>query len=228
MIKHLLPILKIPTLPVIAVLMSVLPLKAQEFGGGVTVGLGTTTLDMSGYNKATFSAGVYGELGLGRGLYLNAAANIALNPWETAVLRYDNGMYPPEENAPATYYEVNDKFHSWNLRIPVTAVWKSAASNSVRFYIGVGPYIGFGLSGSGEITKIDYLSNPFAYVSKIDDIYTDYVKKFEAGLNAKTGLEINNHLLVGLEYNKQLTNNSKIRHQTNHLKSMLICIGYRF
>lgn len=77
------------------------------------------------------------------------------------------------------------------LRVPLNFKKKFSIVGLFGVFIQAGPYVEFKLSG-GDVDKLDKQWNS---------------KSFGAGLNAGAGVELLNHLELGMYYRKLLTNN---------------------
>ena len=85
----------------------------------------------------------------------------------------------------------NESMKTDYIDVPVNLKWK-AGLPIAKVYLSAGPYVGFRIGGDKIWNVID---------SQIE------AKSFSAGLNFGGGVEVLNHLQVGLNYGLGLTNN---------------------
>lgn len=97
----------------------------------------------------------------------------------------------PEVTGSIPEYELSDYHY---LRVPLNLKKKFSIVGLVGVFISAGPYVEFKLSGAD-----------FEEKGNIEKQYKS--KSFGAGVNAGAGIELMNHLEIGMYYRKSLTNN---------------------
>lgn len=91
------------------------------------------------------------------------------------------------------------------LRVPLNLKKKFSVVGLFGVFIQAGPYIEFKLGG-GDLKKTN-AGDPLALQEKGNIIDEWKSKSFGAGLNAGAGVELLNHLEIGMYYRKALTDN---------------------
>jgi hypothetical protein len=115
------------------------------------------------------------------------------------------------------------------LELPVNVLYKLQALPGVRIYLGGGPYLGYGLSGSWKYPNPSGPLGSYSHrnVSFGTDTLLDY-KNPDYGINFITGVELKRRFTIDLNYSLGLGNirwdqAAKIRN-----RSMGISLGYLF
>jgi hypothetical protein len=115
------------------------------------------------------------------------------------------------------------------LELPVNLLYKFQASPGVRIYLGGGPYLGYGLSGSWKYPNPSGPLGSYSHrnVSFGPDTLLDY-KNPDYGINFITGVELKRQFTIDLNYSLGLGNirwdqAAKIRN-----RSMGLSVGYWF
>ncbi len=123
------------------------------------------------------------------------------------------------------------------IELPLNFVYKGGLGNGF-IYIGLGPYLGYGVSGKSTYKSESISLEPnvtFANVVELTDPITDvYVKAFDAGANIFVGYEMANGIFLQLNTQLGLLEiNPEDKRIVNDESSMKntgfgLSIGYRF
>lgn len=214
------------TLVLIAGMGAYLPASAQKLSGGIEAGFNVSRPTGTDKNKGGFNVGVFGELGLSRGWYLDAALKLTLNPWE------DNYTYSTtwDGGSPNADVSVVRKANPYSLVLPVHAGYKFNVANDIQLFAAVGPYIGIGLGGNDKI-KVFSGNNANASESEyVRNVFGDDgpMRRFQVGLDARIGVEFLKHYIVSVGYDYQFNNMSSVSEVKYHGQSFSVNLGYRF
>jgi len=80
----------------------------------------------------------------------------------------------------------------WGIQVPVYAMGQWNTASDGRFYAGVGPYIGLGLSARYKDPTVKLYKN-------------DAMQRFEFGVGAQVGYEFSNRIQINASYKIGLT-----------------------
>lgn len=106
--------------------------------------------------------------------------------------------------------------------VPVLALFRGHINQSLKFYGGVGPYIGIGLGGK--------LTSSYAPISERDAVFgsgtigSNSFRRFDYGASAAAGIEIK-RLQVGVNYNYGLVDLGSAINKSYH-RTLGITVGY--
>lgn len=109
------------------------------------------------------------------------------------------------------------------LEIPVLALYKTELGEGVKFFGGLGPYVGIGINGSNTSNWEGYEEKPITFDK--NDLSSLNYERFDYGLSAVVGLEFRN-IMLGVNYNyglRQVPIPSKLQNHTLGLTA-----GYLF
>ena len=183
--------------------------SAQKLSGGIEAGFNVSRPTGTDKNKAGFNVGVFGELGLSRGWYLDAALKLTLNPWENEYV-YNTGWM---NGSPTGIVSVVEKVNPYSLVLPIHAGYKFNVANNIQLFAAVGPYVGVGLGGNGKVKAFSG-SNANTFESEsISNVF---------------GVEFLKHYIVSVGYDFQFNNMSSISGVKYHGQSFSVNLGYRF
>lgn len=201
-----------------------IPASAQKLSGGIEAGFNVSRPTGTDKNKAGFNVGVFGELGLSRGWYLDAALKLTLNPWENEYV-YNTGWM---NGSPTGIVGVVEKANPYSLVLPIHAGYKFNVANNIQLFAAVGPYIGVGLGGNDKIIKAFSGSNSES--EYIRNVFGDDgpMRRFQVGFDARIGVEFLKHYIVSVGYDYQFNNMSSISGVKYHGQSFSVNLGYRF
>jgi Outer membrane protein beta-barrel domain len=82
-----------------------------------------------------------------------------------------------------------EKIRLYYIRVPLNFVYETKLKGDVKFFIGAGPDLGFGLSGKVSVPD-----------SSIDAFSSDGFKRFDFGVNFLTGVETKSGLRLSFNY----------------------------
>jgi hypothetical protein len=203
-----------------------IPASAQKLSGGIEAGFNVSRPTGTDKNKAGFNVGVFGELGLSRGWYLNAALKLTLNPWE------NNYTYSTSWDGTQSGRDifVVEKANPYSLVLPIHAGYKFNVANNIQLFAAVGPYVGVGLGGNGKVKAFSG-SNANTFESEsISNVFGDDgpMRRFQVGFDARIGVEFLKHYIVSVGYDFQFNNMSSISGVKYHGQSFSVNLGYRF
>lgn len=211
------------------------PATAQTLSGGIEAGFNVSRPTATDANKAGFNVGVFGELGLTRGWYLDAALKLTLNPWEKSYSYY--GSWNPE-GTDVSGESSKLSVSPYSLRLPVHVGKKFNVASGVKLFAAVGSYIGVGLGGSATLRGTRFInvsadSNGFVaegYREKVKPLFGDdgFMNRFQVGVDARIGVEFIKHYIVSLSYDYQFNNMSSVSGQNRHGQDFCVNLGYRF
>ena len=207
----------------VAALLAVTATSAQKLSGGIEAGFNVSRPTGTDKNKAGFNVGVFGELGLSRGWYLDAALKLTLNPWENEYV-YNTGWM---NGSPTGIVSVVEKANPYSLVLPIHAGYKFNVANNIQLFAAVGPYIGVGLGGNDKIKAFSGSNSESEYIRNVfgDD---GPMRRFQVGFDARIGVEFLKHYIVSVGYDYQFNNMSSISGVKYHGQSFSVNLGYRF
>lgn len=225
----------------VPLIITAISVKAQTnfgiHGGGilsqVTVSGDEDLEDLIGNKKFKpgFKIGFFAEAPLTDNLYLNPELNYV----------YKGGVYKNHISNSAGSGDIKFTMTTNYLELPVNLLYKIRPSGG--FYFGGGPAIGMGLSGEAKInakgtdadgesinetesTTIKFDGKKEADVSGSDNDL--HLKRFELGLNAFAGYEMQNGVRLQLQFRPNFTNLSPEREGKYKNTYLGLSVGYRF
>lgn len=113
------------------------------------------------------------------------------------------------------------------IEMPVTLMYKSNDHGYGRFFVGLGAFFGYNVSGTDKNTNKDLTSGKL----NIGSSDTDHVRPFDAGLCLHAGYQLSNGLFFRARYQRGLKNLSPISDisaASIYSQSYGIDIGYYF
>ncbi len=159
---------------------------------GVKAGYSNTNIqfeDNDGLSRlSAWHAGVIADLSL--------AENFSLQP---QLLVSAKGT---QMKAEAAGVDVTSKIKLTYLELPVNFMYKHKAGAG-KFFVGVGPYIAYGISGKVGDQKIKFDGKSFDEVGEGDE--DAHLKALDLGGNVLAGYELKNGLLFSINYSLGLT-----------------------
>lgn len=172
------------------VLTCILSVNAQDFKFGVSGGMNLNSIT-NNENKIGYNVGVKGEYFFkdDKGLYLDMGIMLTNKNWETPYY-YNNG------DKSATKWSANPHY----LNIPIHIGYMMSVSKIFSVFVNAGPYLGVGLFGKYNMTS----SNKNTTVA--DNIFEDYLKRFDYGIGGKIGVEYAKHIQLSAGYDWGLKN----------------------
>lgn len=124
------------------------------------------------------------------------------------------------------------KMNPLYLELPVNLVVKLPITTGTNFFVGAGPYGALGIGGKYKATATvagatGETSRKIKYGSSSDDD----LKRFDYGLNALAGLEID-RVMLGVNYgfglSKIVPNTDDFSNDKNKYRVLSVNVGYRF
>jgi hypothetical protein len=219
------------------------PAFAQTVKYGISGGLNASTVvaydDPASNSRFSFHAGVFSDISFGNvsiqsGLFYTTKIYAAKGSAQQELYYYPNGTYF-NINTPGggsdSYYTDHSREKVNYLQVPVNILYHIKAGSD-KFFIGGGPYIAYGLSGtSGNYTVSTYgntnspgtVENPSLHFGSGDED----VKRVVFGLNALGGFALKNGLFISAGYDYGLTNiNNNGYSEKNGM--VTVSVGYSF
>lgn len=152
---------------------------------GVKAGLNSSSIGWfsSGYGlKVGYQFGLTTDIGLSN--------RFSIQP---ALLISSKGVvYKSENQNPSTYLTLN------YLEVPILALYKHQLKNGSKLFVGLGPYMGIGISGYSKSKGQDRWEVAFDRNRKPN--FQSFVP-FDFGVSASSGIEISK-FSFGVNYNK--------------------------
>ena len=125
---------------------------------------------------------------------ISVGDNFSIQP---AVMYVKNG-YKASNPAASVDVSIN------TLEIPVNVQYKFGKPGGDRFFIGVGPYMGFNLSGHDKVTYYGATNDITIKVG--NDANNDFIKPLDFGLGLNAGYLLSSNLFVRAHYQHGLVN----------------------
>ena len=202
------------SLPLGFLLLSSSALMAQKWQFGLQGNLGFASQSianpdiLSKNSINNFNINAYAEYSLKRQFFMQAGVGIV----GKGVKEYQNAQ---TNTITLTY-----------LDIPVTLLRKFNLPTLGKVYVGLGPYVGIGLSGNDQSENTNTTSGTAIAFGNSADF-----KKLDYGANAVTGLELNNHLTFNIKYSlglKNVASTDPVDMNTTDTKNRVFSIGIGF
>lgn len=119
------------------------------------------------------------------------------------------------------------------IDVPINLLFRPQIGDNVKVYVGLGPYIGFGVGGKVSFDAETPLGD--AYVDhdlKFGSDSDDDLKAIDIGGNVLAGIEFGNGLILGAQYGLSFTNNAPEGDNSDpkilRNKVLSISVGYLF
>lgn len=197
----------------LVVMASILSLNAQNFRLGITGGMNLNSVTNEN-SKVGYHVGVKGEYFFkeDKGLYLDMGIMLTNKNWETPFY-YDNASQTASKWSSNPHY----------LHIPVHIGYMVPVSKKVSLFVNAGPYMGVGLFGKYTAISGDKT------VTVTDNIFKDYLKRFDYGIGGKIGIEYARHLQLSIGYDWGLKNLKTKMYPVDYKnRSLEISCAYKF
>ncbi len=125
------------------------------------------------------------------------------------------------------------KINPLYVDVPVNILFKPQIGTGTKFYVGVGPYIGFGVGGKATVEgNVGDVNGSIDHDLKFGNSSDDDLKSTDIGGNVLAGFEFNNGLLIGAQYGMSFTNNAPEGENSDNKilknKVLSISVGYLF
>ena len=194
--------------------------------GGVNFSNISTTNDGSyrnGNMLTTFNVGVVADLPLSP--LLSVQPGLVLNGKGAKVTHY----YGVGSEQVASD---NLKMNPMYLEVPVNLVVKLPITTGTNFFIGAGPYGALGVGGKYKATaNVAGATGETTRNIKFGSTNDDDLRRFDYGVNALAGLEIDRVMLgvnYGLGMSKIVPNTDDFRNDKNKYRVLSVNVGFRF
>ena len=194
--------------------------------GGVNFSNISTTNDGSyrnGNMLATYNVGVVADLPLSP--LLSVQPGLVLNGKGAKVTHY----YGVGSEQVASD---NLKMNPMYLEVPVNLVVKLPITTGTNFFIGAGPYGALGVGGKYKATaNVAGATGETTRNIKFGSTNDDDLRRFDYGVNALAGLEIDRVMLgvnYGLGMSKIVPNTDDFRNDKNKYRVLSVNVGFRF
>ena len=160
--------------------------------------------------KSGFNIGITAEYLLSRSWFVDAGVKLQSKPWEinhSSIIEGQRGI-----SVKATPYYLN---------IPIHVGYRFTLTDNVALTGAVGPYIGIGLWGSGK-------ESAATISEKVDNVFDDWMKRFEIGADICIGAEFMKRYLVSAGYSIQFNNFDNGGLLSNRNQTFSLSVGYKF
>lgn len=194
--------------------------------GGVNFSNISTSNDGSyrnGNALTTFNAGVVADLPLST--LLSIQPGLILNGEGAKVTHYYGiGSETPTSGSL--------KMNPLYLELPVNLVVKLPLTTGTNFFFGAGPYGALGVGGKyRETATVAGVTGETTRNIKFGNTSGDDLKRFDYGVNALAGVEIDRVMLgvnYGLGLSKIVPNTDDFNNDKNKYRVLSVNVGYRF
>lgn len=126
----------------------------------------------------------------------------------------------------------NLKMNPLYVELPVNFVVKLPITTGTNFFVGAGPYAAAGVGGKYRATAtVAGASGETTRKIQFGDTNDDDLRRFDYGVNALAGLEID-RVMLGLNYglgmSKIVPNSDDFRNDKNKYRVLSVNVGFRF
>lgn len=198
-----------------------------------------------GYNAANISVTKDGGTNDAKTLstfHIGATADIPLAP----ILSFQTGLLLNGKGSKSTYYAdgsnhsdnyVKSTFNPLYLELPANLVLKFPVGTGARLYVGAGPYAAAGIGGKSKVessfagvktssSENIQFNDDNPLTGGQEEARYDRLKRFDFGINALAGVEIN-RFMVGVNYGLGLTkiNSTQTNNTTDNNKYRTLSVG---
>lgn len=181
-------------------------------------------------SKVGFNVGATGEYSINTNWFLDASLKLSSQPCGFSSLwgEYQDGT----NDYVSPDHKDTGNFTPYYLTLPVRAGYKFNISNNTKLSFAVGPMIGVGLFGKGNIKSENLSTKSTAVDTKTNSIFSTTEaacfasSRLEYGANVKAALEFNSHYTVGVEYSiMHIPGTYKV---VKNIGTASLNIGYKF
>ena len=191
---------------------------AQGINWGITAGLNASSINMQdkgGYSigyKAGFQAGVVMDWGITKDFSIIPELDFA------------------QKGTKLTSDGISTNITLNYLTLPINAAYKFDLGTDQKLMIFAGPYLGYGLSTSGDIYALNggdaYIYHISGPVAKFGSDDTN-LKPFDFGVNVGVGYQYT-HVFFKVQYNIGLANMSRVVDNSWKNSNLGVTVGYMF
>lgn len=182
---------------------------------GIKAGVNSSTINIPNIEpgvsvepRIDFQGGAFLDIPIARFFSLQPALLISTKGSKVNSLLIDG-------NTGSVISPINNSIKLVYAEIPVLALYRGHISQSLRFYGGVGPYVGIGLGGKLTSTYTPIAERDAVFGS--GNVGSNSFRRFDYGASGAVGIEIK-RLLLGANYNYGLVDlgsaTSKSYHRT--------------
>jgi len=213
----------------ILLIAAISPVFAQTVKFGISGGLNESILSiqnnpsnnnssrLAGFNAGIFSDIDFGKISIEPGLFYTTKGKNNISSATDAI-------------SGAIFYSKSQVTYSY-LQLPVNVLYNIHVGAG-KFFVGGGPYLAYGLSGKGKGTTTvtqngATTTNDENYTLTFGSTDND-VKRFDFGLGALGGFQLNNGVSINVGYQRGLTNIENTSTNTVKNNVITVSLGYAF
>lgn len=215
----------------VSMVIGIAGISNAQLRWGAEAGMNVVTGSDTDKTRMGFNVGATAEYSFSRHWFLNTSLKLSSQP-----CGFDSwwDYYYPTGGAEPPKYNDKGSYTPYYLVLPIRAGYGLALNPNVRISFAIGPSIGVGLFGKGNVKSVDYSSESMPAVSHhtISNVFDKgnpwclSSSRFEAGANARVELELRQHYAIGVEYDiKHICGGYKANGNVGMLSFNL---GYRF
>ena len=124
--------------------------------------------------------------------------------------------------------DINLSVNPIYLQLPVNFTLNLPLTRNIKILIGAGPYVAYGIGGSGSIGLSSGETLVDAKMFSNESVFT-YYNKFDAGLNSSVGIALGDIILsLGGEWGFLKVNDYELNDKQNLNNSYYISLSYKF
>lgn len=124
--------------------------------------------------------------------------------------------------------DINLSVNPIYLQLPVNFTLNLPLTRNIKILIGAGPYVAYGIGGSGSIGLSSGETLVDAKMFSNESVFT-YYNKFDAGLNSSVGVALGDIVLsLGGEWGFLKVNDYELNNKQHLNNSYYIALSYKF